>query len=103
MNQQDLFLILKATGFPVTYLEWPQGRVPPLPYLVFMQNDDDRFLADNVVFYDSPRYAIELYSKKKDNVSEQLLKDALQTHEIVWMKEYEDRTDEGLYLSAYSI
>lgn len=103
MNQKELFSILKTTGLPVTYLEWPQGRVPPLPYFVFMQSDDDRFVADNVVFYDSPRYTVELYSKQKDTASEQLLKDILNLNELVWRKDYELRTTEGLYQSVYSI
>lgn len=103
MNQAETFQVLKQTGLPVTYAEWPQGMVPPLPYLVFLQDGDDRFLADDEVYEYRPNYMIELYSKKKDYQTEEMLKATLTYNKLIWQSTYEGRTDEGLYQSVFSI
>lgn len=103
MNQKEIFSVLKQTGLPVTYAEWPQGVVPALPYLVFIQDGDDRFLADDEVYGYTPNYMIELYSKKKDYETEETVKATLTYNKLIWQSIYEGRTDEGLYQSVFSI
>lgn len=103
MTQEYLFALLKTTDLPVTYAEWPQGMVPKLPYIVFLQDGDERFLADDFVYDSTPTYSIEIYSSKKDNATENLLKNTLNENKVIWAKDYEGRTPEGLYQAVYSI
>lgn len=103
MKQSEVFKMLQATGLPVTYSEWPQGYAPPLPYIVFLQDGIDTFLADNKVYEYNDTYRIELYSENKDITSENKIIEQLNLEPVVWEKEYEDRTDEGLYQSVFLI
>lgn len=103
MKQNKVFKMLQATELPVTYSEWPQGYAPPLPYIVFLQDDIETFLADNKVYNYSNNYRIELYSENKDIVSEEKIIEQLDLEPVVWSKEYEERTDEGLYQSVFLI
>lgn len=103
MKQGEVFHLLEATGLPVTYSEWPPGFAPPLPYVVFLQDGVNTFLADNKVYEQSNTYRIELYSENKDIESEEKIMEQLYINKIIWRKEYEERTDEGLYQSVFLI
>ena len=103
MKQSEVFKMLQATGLPVTYSEWPQGYAPPLPYIVFLQDGTETFLADNKVYKHKDTYRIELYSENKDKLSENKIIEQLNIKPTVWEKEYEERTDEDLYQSVFLI
>lgn len=103
MKQNEVFALLKQTGLPVTYSEWPQGFAPPLPYIVFLQDGVDSFLADNSVYDHKNGYSIELYSENKDVLSEDKIIEQLNNKSVVWEKGYEERTGEGLYQSVFLI
>lgn len=104
MTNKQLFKILQKTGLPVAYHSWKRKEVPPLPYIVFYQNGDNNFAADNIVYKKNNDYNIELYSEEKDFDSEKLVEDILDTYELYWSKSADIAIpDEGFMEVIYSI
>ena len=75
MTQEQLYALLKTTGFPVRY---SQFKIPPaLPYIVYVNSGGDNISADDKVWDKVNYYRIELYTKNKDFASELILETIL--------------------------
>lgn len=103
MEQFDMFGVLRRTGVPVTYREWPINEAPELPYIIFTKNDCEIFEADNVVYMASDGYDIEICTAGKDEVLEKRLEEILTEEEIVWEYTGEARTTEGIYIVSMNV
>lgn len=70
------------TGLPLAYYEFKPGQQPELPYLVYLVKGNDPTFADNKNYADFQEIDVELYTDKKDLVSEEILTDFFYAHEI---------------------
>lgn len=106
MSVSDVFNILnsiEAFKGKVAYRAFPVGEAPKLPFICLMFTQTNNFKADNKVYHVLRNMDIELYSLKKDEVSEGLIEEALNKKNIVWEK-YEDWIDdEEVYQITYEI
>ena len=106
MTLSDIYNILTSiSGFEnkVAYRAYKKGQAPPLPYICYMATQTNNFKADNQVYAVVQGVDIELYTKKKDEVSEMLIESVLNSHNIVWQK-YEDYIDdENVYMITYEV
>lgn len=101
MTQAELYNLLKSTGLPVDYNHF---KTPPsLPYIVYLFTYSDNFGADNKVYQKIDNYRVELYSDKKDLVSEKLIEDLLDENEIFYDKTETYIESEELYQVIYEI
>lgn len=103
MQQSKIFEVLKKTGLPVTYKEWPIGEAPQLPYIVFTRRNFDNFVADNVVYESDGEFDIELCTEGKDTAQEDKLIRVFAEEGIIWDWTGEARTDEGIYIVSFDI
>lgn len=103
MEQSKLFTVLKETGLPVTYREWPVNKAPSLPYILFIQDDIATFESDNSVYHHDKGFSIEIYSDKKNPALEDGVIDVLNRNEIIWSYGGETRTDEGIYIAYLEV
>lgn len=106
MQSEDLATILESTGLPTTETQWIASAnkpIPPLPYIVYLSPGTENFSADNKVLLVITNYDIELYSKKKDKVSESKIETALSESEIFWDKVELFIPEEKMYQVTYSI
>lgn len=101
MTQTELFAILKTIGLPITYYQWETP--PALPYLVYLMTDTDNFGADNKVYAGATNYSIELYTNKKDHVTELLVEGLFNSNEIFWDKTEVYIDAEKMFQVTYSI
>lgn len=103
---ENLFNILNSiAGFEgkVAYYSFPVGKAPKLPFIVYMATNSNNFIADNKVYHKIQEVDIELYTKNKDIVSENLIEDTLDSNSIVWEK-YEEYIDsENCFQITYTI
>lgn len=51
---------------PGTYIAYPMGDAPPLPWFTYQPQHDDEVYADNRNYGLIPRYRVELLFKEKD-------------------------------------
>ena len=75
MTLENIKALLDTTGFPVAYNHF-KSRVA-FPFICYMADSSDNFHADNKVYKEIQHLRIELYTKQKDLISENKLKQAL--------------------------
>lgn len=99
MTLEEVSTLLKTTGLPVTYLEWPENMAPPLPYICYLSPGANNFFADGSVYYSANRVRVELYSRLKSPKTERLIETALSG--IPWTKDEDHIDSEQCYLITY--
>lgn len=107
MDIKGLRTVLDSTGLPVTYHSWkssdPDKPVPSLPYIIYYLKNSNNMGADNKVYHKQNHYNIELYSDKKDIVSEQKLEDAFDSASIFYEKTESYIDSENMFEVLYEI
>jgi hypothetical protein len=101
VDEATLYQLLKTSGLPVAYHHFAQPPTPP--YIVYLFSYSSNFGADNKAYNKQPNYQVELYTTKKDPVSEKLIEDLFDAHEIYWDKTETYIDSEGLYQVLYEI
>lgn len=103
MTLTDFQTLLETTGLPVAYdhftKEYIEKEGVTLPFIVWMNESDDNFGADNVVHYVAHGVRIELYEEVRDPVTEGKVETALK--DIYYTKEAVYIEDERLYEIIY--
>lgn len=92
MKANEVFEILKELGLPVAYRMFQDEQ--ELPYIVFFESQRDSFSADNVTFYSSRQYNIEIYTQTKDFEIEEQLENLLNEKEIFWQQVSDEYIDD---------
>lgn len=101
MTLEDLKNILAATGYPVTYREWPENKVPPMPYICYLSLNSNNFSADAGVYITIKQVQVELYTKEKNIEAEDKVEKALSSFH--WEKTENYIDSEKCYQIAYEI
>ena len=101
MTLEELKERLEATGFPVTYREWPETAAPPLPFICYLVAYSNNFSADGGVYYAIDRVQVELYTKLKEQDTEIKVEQALSG--LFWKKIETYISTEKCYPILYEI
>lgn len=64
--REAVYSALTATGIPGTWMAWPTGKAPRLPWFVYMQEESGSFHADDTNYASLPRVRVELYQSAPD-------------------------------------
>lgn len=102
----ELKRILKSIpGFEnkVAYRAFPVGEAPALPFICYLETNANNFYADGKVYKSASVVDIELYSRNRDTVSENLIEDTLERNEITWTKDIEYIDDQKCYEVIYTV
>ena len=87
----------------VTYRAWPVGKAPELPFICYLADDTDNFMADNKVYHVIQNVDVELYTALKDETAEGLLEEKFAEVGMVWEKTEDYLDDEDCYEVLYTI
>lgn len=99
MKAKDIQTMLLETGLPVAYDHFKEPV--KAPYIVWLMPESDNFAADNKSYAGIEIVHAELYTAKKDTVTEALLTDVLESHGIFWKKNSQYLDDEKLFFNDY--
>jgi len=106
MTLSDIYTILKATGYPVSYSHFTATTNSPLPtppYITYLSVYSSNLMADNKVYKKIDNLQIELYTVKKDLTAEKKLEDLLDTNEIAYESTEEWIDSEKLFQKIYEV
>ena len=106
MTLKELNVALNSIpGFDkkVAYRAFPVGKAPKLPFICYLCTSTDNFDADDYVYQVIQGVDIELYTAKKDEVSEQAVEAMLESNRLGWEKNEEYLDSENCYMITYSI
>ena len=101
MNVTQLATELDKIGLPLSYNHFTTPPTPP--YLIYTFIDDNDLMADNINYVDIEMYQIELYTDKRDIVSEKKVEDKLKEIELPYRKFGTWIDSEKLYQTVYEI
>ena len=101
MTLENLYILLKSTGFPVAYSHFNKAKSPP--YITYLNAYSNNFNADNKVYKKIDNIQIELYTKQKDLELEKNLEDLLNENEIAYETTEEWIDSEKLFQKIYEI
>lgn len=101
MEQSELFILLKTTGYPVSYHHFTTAPTPP--YIVYLRAFDNNITSDYKVHGKFKFYNVELYTVKKDLVAEQKLEAVLGSINPEYETSEAFIESEALYQIVYSI
>lgn len=99
MTYKDVKTLLDTTDLPVVYYQWPDGKAPDPPYIVFFFPGDNDFVGDNCNYQKIRELTVELYTDQKDFALEETVEAVLS--DLVYSR-YETYIDsERMYQVVY--
>jgi hypothetical protein len=101
MTLNDIYTILKATGYPVAYSHFTTSQTPP--YIAYMSAYSSNLKADNKVYAKIDNLQIELYTAKKDLTAEKKLEELLDQNEIAYDSTETWIESEQLFQKIYEV
>ena len=101
MTFEEIAGTLALTGYPVTYLAWKEGQVPPLPYICYHYTDMSPETADDTHHAQIYSLNVELYTKNKNFEVESTVESVLLSAGLVFTKEETYLSDENMYEVLY--
>ena len=94
--------ILKLLKIPIAYHHFVKPTSPP--FITYFRISSNNFTADDKVYKKVNTYRIELYTKQKDIVTENLLENIFDENEIIYEIVSESYIDsEKIYQVIYEI
>lgn len=106
MTQTELFTALKTTGLPVAYSEFvstPENPAPSPPFITYQFTNGNDLKADNQNYLDIGNFDVELYTSKKDPVTEKLVQDKLKELRLPYGKSETWIDSEKMFQIIYGI
>lgn len=105
MELKDLKkLLIDAIGAgKVAYRAFPVGKAPKLPFICYLVNGTDNFIADSKVYETRTEVDIELYTANKDLATERTIEDALNDAYLIWDKSEDYIESEQCYEIVYTV
>ena len=106
MTLNDIYTILKATGYPVAYshfIKTDKASLRNPPYICYLSAYSSNFKADNKVYTKVDNLQIELYTAKKDLIAEKKIEDLLEKNEIAWESTETFIESEQLFQKNYEV
>lgn len=101
MTLSEVEQILEKTGLPVAYLSFPEGKAPQLPYICYINPENNNFAADGTVYFSAKKVTVELYLKHRDILIEEKVKQAISSFFYEENAEYLD--DEKCWMITYEM
>lgn len=102
MTQEEFYQVLKSTGFPVVHEE--AQSYPKPPYIVYLFSNSEEEYADNTNYFSSDVFQVELYTKRRDEITELILENKLHEAGLTWSFKSGMRiSEEKLFQMVYKI
>lgn len=101
MTLDELHNILSNLNIPVAYSHFKTSVTPP--YICYLCNDDNNFIADNKVYKKINNIDIELYTSKKDIEIESKLENFLDSNNLPYSSDETYIESEEVFKKIYTI
>ena len=103
MRIEEIKTLIKSIGLETTYYQWPEKKVPPLPYVVWYFPRSVNFAADDQVYKQIEELNIELYTAEKNFTAEAVVENVLDGAGFVWDKSETYLKNEDMYEVLYEM
>lgn len=103
MTLNEFVAVLQESGLPVTHYQWPVGKVPDLPYLVYTIPATDGEYADNHTWAEISEIDVELYTNQRNFQLEDTIKDIFNAHELPYTTEFNYIESEQMFQTTFHL
>lgn len=103
MTIEEFVSMLKESGLPVTHYQWPVGKVPDLPYLVYLIPQSAGEYADNQTWAEICEIDVELYSEQRNFQLEDQIKKIFNAHELPYTTEFNYIESEQMFQTIFHL
>lgn len=93
--------LLETTNLPVAHLSFPEEEAPTLPFICFLNPENNNFAADGIVYFSAHGMIVELYLEHRSEEIEGIVEKAISSFYYVKDAEYLD--DESCWLITYEL
>ena len=101
MTKQEVANMVGAMGFPWRLDHFSQTPTPP--YIVYYYPAENDVHADNSNFVNRRQLHVELFTQKRDNMSEAIVEAKLKETGLSWYKQTDYLNDESLFQTTYEM
>ncbi len=101
MSAEKVVSAVAAAGLPVARVAWPEGSAPPLPWCVFLVDEDRGVAADDGRWCPVVRWRVELYSRQGDEEAAAALDSAIGAAFGAYVKQETWVESEACVLTSY--
>lgn len=91
---------LESLELPIAYYAFSEGVTTQLPFIVYFEEDENNFKADNSNYFDTHNMIVELYTDQRDIDLENRLKEILKEYE--YEASYDYISEERMYMASFS-
>lgn len=102
MTLKELSLMIKGIGLPYAYYQFPEGTEQEPPFICFLLNRSNDFVADGKNYQSISELRIELYSDNKDFDLEKSVETVLNNNGFVYEREETYLDSERMNMVVYS-
>lgn len=106
MSELELKTLLATLGLPVYYhhfVSTPQQPTVQHPFILYASETTDTKKADDMVFFESNEYIVDLITETKNTTLETQLETLFKNNHIPYDKEFDYLNDEKVYQARYFI
>lgn len=101
MTQEELYIELNSLGLPLAYYDFEEEV--EMPYLVYLFSYSDDLMADNQNYKEISNFQVELYTDKKDLISESKVENKLKELRLPYSKLETRIESENMFQVVYTI
>lgn len=102
MEFKDIVSAVRNLGLPSINFQWQPGKVPPLPYIVYLTDGRIDKPADNINYFKRENMVIELYSNEPDSINERRIESMLESLKLFYrVSSLVYLESESMYLRRY--
>lgn len=100
---KDLLSSIQGFESAVAFRAFPEKQTPALPFIVFSDTGAVAFRADNVNYFTSPTYTVELHERVRDPQTELLIEAKLTSNGITFNRVINYDSTEKCWTVSYDI
>ena len=102
MTYKEVATMVESIGLPFAYYEFPDNTDLAPPFICFLFETSNDFVADNSNFQKIRPLSIELYTDNKDFALEETVEDVLNQNGLVYEREESYLDTEKMYMVTFT-
>lgn len=102
MTYQEIATMIGTLGLPYAYYEFPNNTDIAPPFICFLFDSDNDFIADNANYQRIRTLSIELYTDNKDFALEESVESLLNSNGLVYTREESYLDSERMYMVTFT-
>lgn len=103
MRKSEIKTMIDGIGLPAAYSHFSRATNQAPPFICYLYDTDDDFMADNANYVNIVPLVIELYTNVRDFDLEDRIKDVLRSNDLAWTLTPEYIDSEQMHMTTFTM